>query len=119
MATRRVKKPDNLQSLGDNPGLASTRQRVKGDKTGQETLKARLETLVKDQALKLEMNQTAIAEKVDNKQGEGGKDLEHYSKDYMADYQFTAKDKKLDKPVTINGKEPTIILRKVSDTEKY
>ena len=114
---KRVK--PKTESLGENPGVNSTRQRIKGDKTGQQTLRARIETLVKDKALKLELNQQAIADKVAINQGKGGKDLEHYSKDYMVDYEFTAKNKKLDKPVTINGKEPTTILRKVSDTEKY
>lgn len=119
MATRKLKKPDNLQSLGDNPGINSTRSRIKGDKNGLATFGLRLETLIKDKALKLKMQARAIAEEVKSNEARGGEDLKLYSQDYMVDHEFTKRDKKLDKPITINGKEPKSILRKVSNTEEY
>lgn len=119
----RKKRPTNeVDQVSNSPEVRTTRGlKPKSDKEGVAMLRGRIETLVGDQRIKRMAYRQELATDKLITDGKGGKDLEQFALDYSQDYKYSAKDKKLRKPVNdpINKNPSNVLLRQVSEMEEY
>lgn len=116
------KRPTNdVDQVENSPEVRTTRGlKPKTDKEGVAMLRGRIETLVRDQQLKEMLKRQAYASDKLITDGKGGEDLQQFALDYSQGYKYSAKDKKLRKPVNDPNKNPSnVVLRQVSEMEEY
>lgn len=119
----RKKRPTNdVDQVENSPEVRTTRGlKPKTDKEGVAMLRGRIETLVRDQQLKEMLKRQAYASDKLITDGKGGEDLQQFALDYSQDYKYSAKDKKLRKPINdpLNKNPSNVVLRQVSEMEEY